>query len=164
MYCVKDIMTDAVVVVGPNATIDEAISALLDHGVSGLPVVDEMGWLLGVVSEYDIIDLVYTADMENTRVGDYMTREVRTLGPTASLDEAANIFCEKRIRRIPIVDHGRLLGIVARRDLIRFIRDFRKMDGGQAAWDNLTRDRKGTDSGSVRRLKLGIPVPSCDGE
>ena len=159
MYCVKDIMTDAVVVVGPNATILEAISALIEHRVSGLPVVDEMGWLLGVLSEYDIIDLVYSADIEKTRVGDYMTREVRTLPPTASLDEAANVFCEQRVRRIPIVECGRLVGVVARRDLIRFVRDVRKVDGGSAVEESSTRERHCKSSGSVRRLQLGTPVP-----
>ncbi len=126
MYQVKDIMTDRVVGVGPDATIDEAITLLLDHRVSGLPVVDDNGLLLGVISEIDIIDLVYKADIETSTVRDYMTREVRSLDAGASLDDAASIFCTKSIRRIPIVRDERLVGVLSRRDLIRFVREVRK--------------------------------------
>jgi CBS domain-containing protein len=126
MFQAKDIMTEHVVVTGPDATIDEAVSLLLDHQVSGLPVVDDEGLLLGVITEIDIIGLVYKAYTETTTVGDYMTRDVRTLDADASLDEAASIFCETTIRRIPITRDRRLVGILSRRDLIRFVRDVRK--------------------------------------
>lgn len=125
MYEVKNIMTERVVSIGPEATIDEAVSLLLDHQVSGLPVVDEARRLLGVISEIDIIDLVYKADPETSRVRDHMTANVRTLESDASLDDAASIFCTQAIRRIPIVEKGRLVGVLSRRDLIRFMRDVR---------------------------------------
>ena len=101
MYQVKDIMTDQVVAIGPKATIDEAISRILDHRVSGLPVVDDEGQLLGVISEIDVIDLVYESDIDESTVGDHMTREIRVLEAEASLDEAAQLFCARSIRRIP---------------------------------------------------------------
>ncbi len=126
MHQVKDIMTDRTVVVGPDTTIDEAIAKLLDHRVSGLPVVDDEGLLMGVISEIDIIDLVYEADVDASTVRDHMTRDVRSLDAEASLDDAASIFCKKSIRRIPIVQDGRLVGILSRRDLIRFVREVRK--------------------------------------
>ncbi len=126
MHQVKDIMTDRTVVVGPENTIDEAISLLLDRRVSGLPVVDDEGLLMGVISEIDIIDLVYKADIEASIVRDYMTQDARSLDAEASLDDAASIFCKKVIRRIPIVRDGRLVGILSRRDLIAFLREVRK--------------------------------------
>jgi CBS domain-containing protein len=55
-----------------------------------------------------------------------MTREVRSLNVESSVDDAAVIFCEKTIRRIPIVQDGRLVGILSRHDLIRFVRNIRK--------------------------------------
>ena len=125
MYQVKDIMTDCVVTISPEATIDDAVSLLVDRRVSGLPVVDADRRLLGVISEIDIIDLVYKADIEASRVRDHMTREVRTLDADASLDEAASMFCAQAIRRIPVVQDGRLIGILSRRDLIRFVRNVR---------------------------------------
>jgi len=126
MHKVKDIMTARAVVVRPDTTIDEAIALLLDHHVSGLPVVNDEGALLGVISEVDIIDLVYNADIESSLVLDYMTRDVTFLDAEASLDDAASIFCSKSIRRIPIVQDSRLVGILSRRDLIRFVREVRK--------------------------------------
>ncbi len=119
-------MTEQVVVVAAQATIDQAISLLLDHLVSGLPVVDEQGLLLGVITEFDIIDLVYKADIEASLVGDYMTKEVNSLDINASLDDAACIFCNNSIRRIPIVEEGRIVGVLSRRDLIGFVRDVRR--------------------------------------
>ena len=127
MYKVKDIMTERAVVVRPESTIDEAIALLLDHRVSGLPVVNEEGVLVGVISEVDIIDLVYNADIESSLVRDYMTRELECLDAEASLDDAANVFCTKSIRRIPVVHDTRLVGIISCRDLIRFVREARRL-------------------------------------
>ena len=126
MHQVKDIMTERVHVVRAQATIEEAIAQLLDHRVSGLPVVDDDGYLLGVITEFDIIDLVYEADIEKSKVGDHMTTELKSLDYEASLDDAADIFCNESIRRIPVVREGRLVGVVSRRDLIGFVRDVRK--------------------------------------
>ena len=126
MYAVKNVMTDCPVVVHPETTIDDAIELLLNHRVSGLPVVDKQGFLVGVISEIDIIDLVYKADIDGSRVGDFMCRNVESLDVEASLDEAASLFCGKNIRRIPIVRDGKLVGVISRRDLIRFVRSVRK--------------------------------------
>ncbi len=122
---VKDIMTGDPVVVRPETTIDDAIELLLEHRVSGLPVVDGQGLLVGVISEVDIIDLVYKAEIEGSVVGDYMSRDVLFLDENASLDEAASIFSQKHIRRIPILRDGKLAGVVSRRDLICFVRAVR---------------------------------------
>ena len=118
MYQVKDIMTKHVIAISSEATIDEAISRILDHRVSGLPVVDAEGQLLGVISEIDVIDLVYEADIDADTVGDHMTRDIRALDTEATLDDAAGLFCAQSIRRIPVVREGRLVGILSRRDLI----------------------------------------------
>jgi CBS domain-containing protein len=123
---VKQIMTHRVVTVGPDAPIREAVRLLLDHGVSGLPVVDENRKLLGVISEIDIIDLIYKADIDVSKVRDYMTRSVRTLDTEDSVDDAASIFCSQAIRRIPVTQDGCLVGILSRHDLIRFVRDVRE--------------------------------------
>ena len=130
MSKVKDIMTEEVFVVKPHAKIDEAISLLLDHRVSGLPVVDDDFQLLGVITEFDIIDLVYQADIEESIVADYMTKEVSFLDVESSLDDAANIFCNNSIRRVPIVQEGRLVGVLSRHDLINFVREVRRSTAG----------------------------------
>ncbi|MCH7726362.1 MAG: CBS domain-containing protein [Planctomycetes bacterium] len=127
------IMTKDFIAVGPDTSIDEAVSLLLDHKISGLPVIDDEGQLVGVISEVDIIDLVYSADIDTSTVRDNMTLDTRSLEEDASLDDAADLFCTHNIRRIPIVRDGRLVGIVSRRDLIRFVRDIRKLDKAQQA-------------------------------
>jgi CBS domain-containing protein len=126
VFQVRNIMTGNVIAIRPDATIDEVISTLLDHRVSGLPVVDDDGRLLGIISEIDIIDLVYTDDIETSRVCDHMTRDVLTVDAESSIDEAAAIFCGKPIRRLPVLAEGRLVGILSRRDLIRFVREVRR--------------------------------------
>jgi len=126
MYAVKNVMTNCPAVIHPETTIDDAIEMLLTHRVSGLPVVDGQGLLVGVISEIDIIDLVYNADLSRSLVGDVMCRELQFLDAEASLDEAANLFCEKNMRRIPIVRDRKLVGVLSRRDLIRFVRAVRK--------------------------------------
>lgn len=126
MYRVQDIMTEEVVVVPPTATINTAISLMIDHEVSGLPVVDDDRTLLGVITELDIIDLVYDADIDTALVADYMTTEVNSLTVDASLDAAASIFCSHSIRRIPVVNGQKLVGVVSRRDLIGFVRNVRR--------------------------------------
>ena len=128
MYKIQDVMTEEVVTIGPDATIDQAISLLLNNEVSGLPVVDEQQVLLGVITEIDIIDLVYKGDLEDSVVGDHMTRTVSYLAPDASLDDAANIFCNNSIRRIPVVRDDRLVGVISRHDLIGFVHDVRKQN------------------------------------
>ena len=61
-----------------------------------------------------------------TAVGEQMTRDVQTLDAEASLDDAAGLFCSESVRRFPVVSEGRLVGILSRRDLIRFVRDVRR--------------------------------------
>ena len=122
MYQVQHVMTKGVVAVHPETSIDEAISIILDHQISGLPVVDQDGQVLGVISEVDIIELVYQSDIASSTVGDHMTREIKTLDVESSLDDAAGLLSQRTLRRIPITEQGRLAGIVSRRDLIRFLR------------------------------------------
>ena len=126
MFSVKEIMTDNIVAIRSDATIDEAIRLLLEFKVSGMPVVDADGQLVGVISEVDIIDLVYEADIETSIVRDHMSASVQVLEASASIDEAANMFCSHSVRRFPVVHEGQLVGVLSRRDLIRFIRYVRK--------------------------------------
>ena len=127
------IMTKDFIAVSPDTSIDEAVSLLLDNKISGLPVIDDEGQLVGVISEVDIIDLVYSADIDTSTVRGNMTLDTRSLEENASLDDAADLFCTHNIRRIPIVRDGRLVGIISRRDLIRFVRDIRNLDKAQRA-------------------------------
>jgi CBS domain-containing protein len=137
---VSEVMTRSVVTVRPETAVHEAARLMVTHGVSGLPVVDERGAVVGIVSEGDLIVRQRSPERRpwwraffdegealaaryrkavGDRVADVMTRVVACVGPDASIATAAAILEDRRIRRLPVVEGGRLVGIVSRGDLIR---------------------------------------------
>jgi len=102
-----------------DATVEEAIRSLLDHRVSGAPVVDEQGCLVGIISEFQLIEAIYRPEVKQEQVRDLMTKDVITVTEDAALSEVANLLLLHRIRRVPVVRAGQLVGIVTRRDLLR---------------------------------------------
>jgi CBS domain-containing protein len=136
---VKNFMTCQVVTVTPETSILDAARLMLDHKISGLPVVNDAGHVVGIVSEHDllrdnvqtnrthwlrlIIDHVNLAD-ESVRLHERKVREVMTPDPvtiteTASLEEAGRLLEEKDIKRLPVVRDDKLVGIIARADMVR---------------------------------------------
>jgi len=118
-------MTAHVVFVDPDDRVERAIELMLRHGVSGLPVVDSSGQLLGVVTEFDILDIVDDFFTERNKVYHYMTRDIKTVEADSSIEELAAIFRERSIRRYPVVENNRLVGIVSGRELIRLVHNVR---------------------------------------
>lgn len=119
-----DIMTKRLVTVTPSMNVMEAVELLLRNKISGAPVVDDKGALVGIVSELDCVNHMAHRAVEQLpprEIEDLMTREVRTVTPHTTLLTLADIFTTKRYRRLPVVDEstGRLLGQVSRRDLLR---------------------------------------------
>ena len=139
---IEEVMTRDVITVAPTAPIHKAAQLMVEHGVSGLPVVDDDGRLVGIISEGDLIlrqtrrgekpwwsrffedgeQLVreYQRAM-GTTVGEVMTREVITISPVWGIETAATILQNRRIRRLPVVLDGQLVGIVTRADLIKVL-------------------------------------------
>jgi CBS domain-containing protein len=120
MFKATDVMTTTVVSVSPHATMKEAAALLLRHRVSGVPVVDDAGRIVGVISEFDLLKLVYSPEVESHRVGDYMSTKLLTAAPDDSLIEIVDTFTSHPIRRLPVVSEGKLVGLISRHDLIRF--------------------------------------------
>jgi CBS domain-containing protein len=129
-------MTRDVVAVDPEMPVREAARILAERGFTSLPVVDPDGHLVGIVTEADILrerlpddprsHLRPVADPPDPpgSVGDVLSSTVICLGPAADIADAAAVMSESNIRAIPVVDGGRLIGIVSRRDLLRtLIRD-----------------------------------------
>jgi CBS domain-containing protein len=143
---VADVMTPDPVSVGPNAVLKDAIQLLVDHRVSGLPVIDEAGNLVGILSESDLmwqttgIDLPayimlldsviylknpaqYNQELHKALgqlVKDVMTEKVITTTPDKSLREAAHLMHEKHVRRLPVLDDAnKVVGILTRGDIVR---------------------------------------------
>jgi CBS domain-containing protein len=114
MVLVRDIMSREVLKISESATVAELTSILTRHRITGLPVLDSKGKLVGVVSEFDVID------RRGKNVGDIMSREPITISPDAPVGEAARLFVTHRIRRVPVVDGEKLIGIVSRSDIVQF--------------------------------------------
>jgi len=140
MY-VRDVMTREVETVHPDTPLKEVARLLVQRGVSGLPVVRQDGQVLGVISEADFVlreergphprhgrlEWLFGEDdraadrrarLEGTTAGEAMTAPAVTIGSERSIREAAALMIEKAINRLPVLDDGRLVGIVSRADLV----------------------------------------------
>jgi CBS domain-containing protein len=141
---VRDVMTAPVVTVTPDTPFPELVERLLRHSISGLPVVDEDGRLVGIVTEADLISkeaygghrrraLELLADVvaggetrwaikgKGRTAAQVMTRDVQTARSGEDIRLAARRFVEHHLKRLPVVDDGTLVGIVSRSDLLQVL-------------------------------------------
>ena len=112
---VKEIMTTSVISVPEDATIEDAARLLARYRISGLPVVNADGALVGLVTEYDLISKPGQA------VADIMSRSVISVSPETDMEEVSHLLTNRRIRRVPVLQGDQLVGIVSRSDLIKQI-------------------------------------------
>jgi CBS domain-containing protein len=137
----KDVMTTPVVSIAQDASILEAVGLMLRHKISGLPVVDSAGHLVGIVSEGDFLRRAEIGTQRRRprwieffipgrlaseyvhasgrKVDDVMTVDVHTVDEDASLDDIVRLMERNRIKRVPVVRGGELLGIITRANLVR---------------------------------------------
>ncbi len=133
----KDIMTTSVVTVDPNDDVALVARRLLDRRISAAPVIDKDARLCGIVSEGDLmrraergcsrswwLELLADKTIDftrslGTRIRDVMTRDVVSIKEETPISEVARILEEKRIKRVPVLRDGRLVGIVSRADVLR---------------------------------------------
>ncbi len=111
----RDLMTAEPITTHPDTPVRDAAALLVYHRISGLPVLDGKGALVGVVSEADIID------KPGKKVKDVMTRDVITVTADASLEDVASIMARHRVKRVPVVQDNRLAGIISRADIVRWV-------------------------------------------
>ena len=126
MFRAKDLMTAQVVTVTVDDTIDHAITLMVKHRISGLPVLDREGRPVGIISEFDLLELISEGQTEQDKVSHYMSPELFGVAEEDSWVTAVDAFRSKRIRRLPVLRDGKLVGIVTRHDLMRAIRDARQ--------------------------------------
>ena len=139
---VRDIMSANVITITPDTVVSDIVATLLEHHISGLPVVDR-GQVVGMVGEGELLhrhEIGTEGERARTwwkrllgsepgsatyirshgvRAGDIMSREVTSVAANASLAEVASIFEAREVRRLPVMEGERLVGIVARADLVR---------------------------------------------
>lgn len=139
---VRDVMSSPVITIGPDASLREAVHLLLEHSISGLPVVDDFGQVMGLLSETDLLakesgpnivrhrPLAWflgespAAQAEDAKihalsVSEAMTAPVIVIGPDDTVHEAAELMVRRGVNRLPVIEEGRLVGIVTRADVIR---------------------------------------------
>jgi len=137
---VGDVMTRGVVTVTPESPIVEAAKLMVEHNISGLPVVDAAGRVVGIVSEHDLLRrrdrgeaaprwlqlLLEAAELprEPGRFDDRKVKEVMTpnpvcVSPNSSLGEVCRLIEDLSVKRLPVVEDGKLVGVIARADLVR---------------------------------------------
>jgi CBS domain-containing protein len=159
-----DIMTPNVITVGPEDAVQDVARLLLRNQISGAPVVDARGAIIGVVSEGDLMrraeidtdekrswwrrawagrerlarDYVRT---NARKVADVMSSPAITVGPDTSLREVASLLEHKGIKRVPIVDGGKLVGIISRANLLRAFVAFYVAPTAEATSDEEIRER-----------------------
>jgi CBS-domain-containing membrane protein len=114
-----DIMTTNVVTAKKDMVLTDVIALLLRWHISALPVVDDDNKLIGIVSEIDLVNMTLDGNAQDTRVEDVMVTEIVSFGPDAQLAELVQSFSKNRLRRVPILDNGKVIGIVSRRDILR---------------------------------------------
>ncbi len=120
MDTVGDLMTRDVLTVDPADTLGEAAEKMIDHGVGAL-VVSDFGSIIGIVTERDILRAAANrTSSAETRVRQWMTKDVITVEPSTPAAEAAQTMLERNFRHLPVVDNGRPVGIISMRDLARW--------------------------------------------
>jgi CBS domain-containing protein len=123
---VGDHMTRDVVTLAPGQEINSALSVLLRHKVSGAPVVDGSGALVGMLTEKDCLraalEASYYRDWGRS-VQAYMTREVVTIDAGLDIVGACQKFLDGPYRRFPVMEDGRMVGLISRTDILRALAD-----------------------------------------
>jgi len=121
---VVEAMNKDVKTIRPDATVKDAVKIMNQHRIGSLVVVKGTGEVLGIVTERDILNDVVAEgkDSSEVRVEDIMSDEIVTIDPRRSLEEAADLMVEKEIKKLPVVQSGKLVGIITASDLIKYER------------------------------------------
>lgn len=119
MLTARAIMTEDVVTIGPGASIEQAIELLLRQNISGLPVTDDEGQLIGIVTEFALLVIAYDHKLRNDTVDKHMTTDLHMVGPDEPINKVADLCLAHRVRRVPVSENGRLLGLISRRDVLK---------------------------------------------
>lgn len=117
----KIIMTTNIVTVKSDTPIDKALELLVENNITGLPVVDDDRALIGIISEKDMLKLLPGLEDESATVGDYMTKDITCFDQDEDLIAICECLMNNNFRRVPIVSNGKLVGIISRRDIIKYI-------------------------------------------
>ena len=114
----SDIMTRKVATIYPQASAQEAAQLLDERRISGAPVIDVDGKIIGIITEADIISKV---NREGLCVADIMSKNVIAISEETPVSDIAALLTERKIKRVPVVSDGKLVGIVSRADIVHAV-------------------------------------------
>ncbi|MBT8136162.1 MAG: CBS domain-containing protein [Gammaproteobacteria bacterium] len=120
----QDFMITSIVTFSPDTEMMDALHELVSKEISGAPVLDERGNLVGLLTERDCLGTVLTAGYHGEaagRVAEYMSRDVVSVDADASLMDIAERFSQTPYRRFPVMKNSRLVGLISRRDVLRAV-------------------------------------------
>ncbi|WP_317043979.1 CBS domain-containing protein [Ekhidna lutea] len=123
---VEDYMARKLITFKPDQPMHEVVDALMKHKISGGPVVNDQGELVGVISEGDCLKEVVKGKYDNMPiftglVEEHMAKNVITVDPNLNIFEAAKMFLEKRLRRFPVIRDGKLVGQISQKDVMKAV-------------------------------------------
>ena len=122
MFTAEEIMTKDVITVHKETPIREAMEIMLKYRISGLPVVDDDMNLQGIISEKDLVCLLYDIEnLDKQKVRNFMTERATHFDIDDSIIDICDFFGKNLFRRVPITSEGKLVGIVSVPDLIEYI-------------------------------------------
>ena len=118
---IKEIMTTNVKTIRPEDTVKSLAQIMIKENIGDMVVISGSGIIAGIATERDIIkQVVVSGSFGETKVQDIMTKEILTIGPEATLEEAADVMVKNKIKKLPVIDKGRLVGIVTATDLVAY--------------------------------------------
>ena len=118
---IDKLMTKNVITVNKHTSIRDAVVVFIENNITGVPVVDDDNNLVGIISEKDVLRLIYDFEDTPDSVEKYMTKQVVVFKPEDDLKEVCRSLKNNHIRRVPIVVDGKLEGIITRRDIVKYI-------------------------------------------
>lgn len=128
---ISEYMDTSVPTLSPETQIMAAVDFLLRHQVTGAPVVDSNGRLVGIITETDLLKLLTEGSQgepaAEATVAEFMTTDVITVPPAVDIYYVAGMFLANKFRRLPIVEDGKIVGAITRYDLLRVVRNLSSM-------------------------------------
>jgi CBS domain-containing protein len=125
-----DYMTRKLITFHPDQNIGEVFEKLINKNISGGPVLDDCGKVVGIISEGDCLKEIVKGKYNNSPnkagvVSDHMASDVHTIPPDMPILEVAHRFLELKVRRFPVMEDGKLLGQISQRDVMRAVRELK---------------------------------------
>ena len=128
---ISEYMDTAVPTLSPETQIMAAVDFLLRHQVTGAPVVDSNGRLVGIITETDLLKLltegIQGEPPTEATVAEFMTTDVITVPPAVDIYYVAGMFLANKFRRLPVIEDGKVVGAITRYDLLRVVRQLSAM-------------------------------------